>query len=122
MDDEVVGTLSLVPSDPEIWPEADQEARYLHRLAVRRRWSGRRIGLQLLSWAAAEVALEGISLLRLDCPADSLVLPGYYERAGFVARDQVMFHDVFGNDLLLNRYEKQVSPSTAHTDPLPRGE
>jgi GNAT superfamily N-acetyltransferase len=106
--DQAVGTFALVPTDPEIWPEANDDARYLHRLTVSRSWSGHQIGQQLLAWAEARVAQAGIAILRLDCPADSLVLPAYYERAGFEPRGEIMFRDVFGNEIPLLRYEKRL--------------
>jgi hypothetical protein len=77
---ELVGTVTLSWSDPA-WPEALDDAGYVHRLAVPRRGTG--LGPRLLGWAAAEVTDRGRSHLRLDCVATNRKLRGYYEGLGF---------------------------------------
>jgi ribosomal protein S18 acetylase RimI-like enzyme len=77
---EVVGTITLSWTDPA-WPEAADDAGYVHRLAVLRRGMG--LGQRLLDWAAQQVADRGRSHLRLDCVATNGELRRYYERLGF---------------------------------------
>ncbi|HEX3566083.1 MAG TPA: GNAT family N-acetyltransferase [Acidimicrobiales bacterium] len=78
--DDLVGTVTLSWSDPA-WPEALDDAGYVHRLAVPRRGTG--LGQYLLGWAAAQVTDRGRSHLRLDCVATNRKLRRYYERLGF---------------------------------------
>lgn len=77
---ELVGTVTLSWSDPA-WPEAVDDAGYVHRLAVPRR--GTEQGQRLLGWAAQQVTDRSRSHLRLDCVATNGELRGYYERLGF---------------------------------------
>lgn len=79
-DGEIVGTVSLSWSDPA-WPDAVDDAGYVHRLAVPRRGTG--LGQRLLGWAAQQVTDQGRSYLRLDCVESNRELRRYYERLGF---------------------------------------
>jgi len=76
----LVGTVTLSWSDPA-WPEALDDAGYVHRSAVLRRGTG--LGQRLLGWAADQVTERGRSHLRLDCVATNRKLRRYYERLGF---------------------------------------
>jgi GNAT superfamily N-acetyltransferase len=77
---ELVGTITLSWSDPA-WPEAVEDAGYVHRLAVLRRGTG--LGQRLLDWAGQQVRDRGRSHLRLDCVATNGELRRYYEFLGF---------------------------------------
>ena len=57
----------------------DGDALYIHSLAVRRDYSGRGLGHQLLEWAATEARRLGRHYLRLDCSAGNPPLCSYYE-------------------------------------------
>jgi phosphopentomutase len=84
--DEPVATLTLQWSDLEIWETDDGLAGYVHRLAVRRAWAGRRIGEALLRWAGARCAEAGKPYLRLDTTSRNPAICAYYERLGFEQR------------------------------------
>jgi GNAT superfamily N-acetyltransferase len=75
-----VGTVTLSWTDGA-WPEAVEDAGYVHRLAVRDRGAG--LGERLLAWAGQRVAARGRSHLRLDCVATNEELRRYYERLRF---------------------------------------
>lgn len=77
---ELVGTVTLSWSD-RAWPEAADDAGYVHRLAVPRRGTG--LGQRLLGWAAQQVIDRGRSHLRLDCVESNRELRRYYEGLGF---------------------------------------
>ncbi len=78
------GVLRLTLEDPLFWPEAVAgEAAYVHRLAVRRAYSGGATSRALLAWAAEEATRHGCSYLRLDCVASRPKLRAIYERFGF---------------------------------------
>lgn len=90
-----VATISLQAADPLYWPASagDGDARYVHRLAVRRDASGLGIGRFLLRWSEEQTRADGRPFVRLDCPARSPFLRGYYRDAGYAYRGDVTFAD-----------------------------
>lgn len=88
INNEVVGTTTLQESDPLIWGDVPDEAFYVHRLAIRRTYAGRGLGLQLLCWAEEAARAVGKRYLRLDCWAGNDALRRYYESAGFSDRGE----------------------------------
>ena len=80
---DAVGTVTLQWSDPEFWGEAPDDAGYVHKLAIRRRYAGNCLGLVLLRWAEREAAAAGKRYLRLDCLSENQALRAYYAHAGF---------------------------------------
>jgi GNAT superfamily N-acetyltransferase len=107
----VVGTITLSWAD-QAWPEAADDAGYVHRLAVLQRGSG--LGEQLLAWASQQVVDRGRRYLRLDCVATNTVLRRYYERFGFVYCGDVELRGPPGQRLsqgtrtLVSRFELPV--------------
>lgn len=104
-----VGTVTLTSQDP-LWIGIDGRAYYVHRLAVRRSAAG--TGAALLRWAADRTRASGYGYLRLDCVASNAGLRGYYERAGFAHRGDVVVHGFPGQrapdgaiTTLVSRYE-----------------
>jgi GNAT superfamily N-acetyltransferase len=83
--EEPAGTFKFQLSDPEFWPElATDESAFVHRLAVRRKYSDRGVSTALLEWAADRGRSLGRAYLRLDCDARRPRLRALYERHGFV--------------------------------------
>ena len=81
---EAVGTLKFQCSDTAFWPDVPQdESAFVHRIAVRRRFSGTGVSSALLEWAAERAHTLGRRYLRLDCEASRLRLRAVYERFGF---------------------------------------
>jgi GNAT superfamily N-acetyltransferase len=80
---EPAGTIKFQLSDPLFWPDVPDDAAYVHRLAVRRRFAGGTISFALLTWAIARAAALGRRFLRLDCEASRSRLRAVYERFGF---------------------------------------
>jgi ribosomal protein S18 acetylase RimI-like enzyme len=108
--EQLVGTLRVLLREPVVWPEVvEDDAVYVHSLAVRRAWAGRRLGGRLLDWAADRAASLGRQWLRLDCVSDNRFLRDYYTRAGFEERGEIeaLFPAPVGT-LRLRRYEKRV--------------
>ncbi len=101
--EQAAGTLTLQWSDPVVWGTMAADTGYVHKLAIRRAFAGRQLGLRLLAWAEEAVAAAGRSFLRLDCVATNPVLRDYYERAGFVYRGEA-----HGIGWQASLYEKQV--------------
>ena len=76
-------TMLLQTADPIYWPEAAPDsAIYLHKIAVRRAFAGRRWLSRLIEFAAADAKEKGIALLRLDTLSRP-ELQSLYERHGF---------------------------------------
>lgn len=90
--DTAVGTISLLENDPIFWPEAGNNALYIHRFAVRRSAAG--AGRTAVLWCFDEARRRGRSLVRLDCLQDNPGIRRYYERFGFVAVDEKVINDV----------------------------
>ncbi|MGH8834460.1 MAG: GNAT family N-acetyltransferase [Actinomycetes bacterium] len=79
-----IATVSLDDrADPEFWGRQQEDAGYVHRLAVRRRYAGHEIGATLLDFAGDQVAAGGRPWLRLDCHKENTKLHRYYETHGF---------------------------------------
>jgi len=82
--EETVGTITLRWSDKEFWGDLPADSGYVHKLAIKRSYGGKRLGLRMLQWAEAEARAEGKRHLRLDCLASNKTIHDYYEKAGFV--------------------------------------
>lgn len=87
--DEVVATVALQWSDPDVWGDVPDDAVYVHRLAVRRPHAGKGLGRRLLRWAEEMAGKHGKQYLRLDCWAENPVLVRYYAGIGFDRRGEV---------------------------------
>jgi GNAT superfamily N-acetyltransferase len=104
VDGEPAAMLTLQWADRAMWPEAADDAAYVHGLMVRRAFAGQQVGLNLLRWAEHVAAAAGRTYLRLDCMAGNRSLRTYYEQAGFAYRGDVQRGDYVGS-----RYERQVT-------------
>ena len=108
--EELVGTLRVLLEDPIVWPdELMDDGIYLYSLAVRRTWSGKSLGGQMLRWAFTHAANAGKKFVRLDCVASNPFLAEYYVRAGFEERGEIeaRFPSPVGM-LRLKRYQRLV--------------
>ncbi len=80
----VVATFNLTNKqndwDAQLWGAREDNAYYIHRLAVHNHYTGRGIGKDLLLWL--DENLKGTTL-RLDCIADNPVLNDFYKHVGF---------------------------------------
>lgn len=81
---EAAGTVRFQLEDPEFWPDRPGDnAAYIHRLAVRRKFAGGAISTALMTWAVDRARSLRRDALRLDCDADRTSLRAVYERFGF---------------------------------------
>jgi GNAT superfamily N-acetyltransferase len=87
------GTVSLFEEDEAYWPGASRDALYVHKLAVRRRYAGLRLGGAILRWADERARERGKAFLRLDTAAGNEPLLAYYGRAGFRRMGEVRVRD-----------------------------
>jgi|HubBroStandDraft_6_1064221.scaffolds.fasta_scaffold269843_2 hypothetical protein len=108
-----VATFSLLERDPMYWPDAGDEALYLHRFAVRRAAAG--AGRYAVTWCLREAQRRGRSFVRLDCLADNPGIRRYYEGFGFAAVDETVIDGT--------RYSLYEAPAAAaalsHITPAP---
>ena len=99
------GTIKFQLEDARFWPDLPgNDAAYVHRIAVRRQFSGKGVSTGMLGWAVSHAANLGRSYLRLDCEADRHELRAIYERFGFRLhsyRDVGPYH--------LSRYEYAIN-------------
>lgn len=90
VNDKPAGCLKLQEKDEIFWPEyKENDALYIHKLAVGRAYSGKGIAPYMIDWAKKETKRAGRKYLRLDCIADRKRLCDFYERNGFLKVDEV---------------------------------
>jgi GNAT superfamily N-acetyltransferase len=83
-DGDPAATVRLQLSDDLFWPDVPaEEAVYIHRLAVRRRYAGGRLSTALLRWSVDRAERLGRRFVRLDCEHSRTKLRRVYERFGF---------------------------------------
>jgi GNAT superfamily N-acetyltransferase len=76
--EELVGTLRLLLREPIVWPDViEDDALYVHTLAVRRAWAEHGLGRRMLGWVGDRAASLGRRYVRLDCVADNRFLREY---------------------------------------------
>lgn len=105
-DAEIIAALIFTPPtwlDKKLWEDLSEDARYIHRLTVRRQFSGKRIGIAILRWAEMKTAAAGRSHLRIDCAAENPALLEYFENQGFAFQGKVD-----GQGWKLALFEKKV--------------
>ena len=70
--------------DPLFWPDAkENEAGYIHKLCVRRKYSGMGLSGNMVEYAVSECKKRGIGYLRLDTGWSREPLCNLYESLGF---------------------------------------
>lgn len=103
---EPIATLTLQWEDKRMWGDVPADAAYVHRIAIRRPYAGKGIGLQLLQWTENTAAAACKDYLRLDCMAENQALRNYYEQAGFAYRGEIQ-----GKGWRGSLYEKNIRPA-----------
>ena len=89
--DTAVVTFSLLEQDVMYWPDAADDALYLHRFARRRNAAG--TGRRAIDWMVAETRRRGREYLRLDCVAENPGICRYYESTGFITVGETVHAD-----------------------------
>jgi GNAT superfamily N-acetyltransferase len=108
VDDEVAGAMILKWNDPFFWPDIKQgKSGFVHKLSVRRKYSGTGISEKMLEYAADECRRKNIDFLRLDCDGNRKELCSFYEKFGFkqVRRKMMGVFDVVFYELNVNSKE-----------------
>lgn len=105
-DGESAGTIKFQLEDLLFWPDISQEeSAFVHRLAVRRRYSGGKASSALLTWAVEHAQTLGKRYLRLDCRASRPRLRAVYEGFGFRHHSDRQVGAYF-----VSRYEYEIPP------------
>jgi ribosomal protein S18 acetylase RimI-like enzyme len=75
--------------DKLIWPNVKQgESGFIHKLSVRRIYSGTGISRKMIEHAIEECKKRNITFIRLDCAADREKLCSFYKDFGFKQVDR----------------------------------
>ena len=83
LDGETAATFTLLLDDPWFWGAREADAVYLHKLAIRRSYAGRGLGMRVVAWIARHAKTCGRAFIRLDCQRDLPGIRRYYEGLGF---------------------------------------
>ena len=87
----VAGVLKFQMEDELYWPGFPKdEAVYVHKLTVSRRFAGQGLADRMLNWAAMKGAELGRNYLRLDCEASREKLCRIYEKFGFEREGEIL--------------------------------
>ncbi len=105
VDTKLAGTVQLIFGDDEKWKNYKGSAAYIHRLAVKKEFSGLGVGTKILDWAKVEAVKHRVKFLRLDCDAKNEKLGGYYEKYGF---NKVGASPAMGSNYVAALYELAV--------------
>ncbi|MEV5440812.1 GNAT family N-acetyltransferase [Streptomyces sp. NPDC052682] len=72
-------------ADPRLWTpeERSEDALYVHKLSVDRRYAGADLGGRILDWCGDRAARVGAQWLRLDAWTTNPRLHSYYRAKGF---------------------------------------
>ncbi|MFN6463205.1 MAG: GNAT family N-acetyltransferase [Nostoc sp. DedVER02] len=106
---EPAGTIKFQLEDLLFWPDISQEeSAFVHRLAIRRQYSGGKVSSALLTWAVERAQTFGKRYLRLDCEASRPRLKALYENFGFRHHSDRQVGPYF-----VSRYEYEISPPVA---------
>ena len=100
-DGELVATFSLneeqLEHDVRLWGKRDDDAVYLHKLAVSPRMIGSGLGKEIIRYAIEYVRAKGKRYLRLDCVAHNEKLVNFYTKCGFTDHGVTNGHMKFRN-------------------------
>lgn len=80
---EVLASVQVIWSDPEIWGEQEEPAGYVHGVAVDRRLRGTGTGTALVRHAERVTRDSGRHVVRLDCDVNSPRLARFYQGLGY---------------------------------------
>ena len=81
---EIACIFTICFDDKITWRERDQNnAIYLHRIVVNKKFKGQRLVGQILEWAVSYVKENNIPFIRMDTWADNPTIIDYYLSFGF---------------------------------------
>lgn len=84
VENQPAGCVAPTKIDKKFWADAGYgDAVYIHKLAVKREFSGREIGKELIEHAKMYALSQKINYVRLDCNYNCKKIRDMYEKQGF---------------------------------------
>ena len=102
LESEPIGIVRILRDGGKLWSDRPEAAIYVGGIAVSRRFAGRGLGLNILSWAEQIARDDQKPFLRLDGMAANSRLRQYYVDSGFESLGESSYNDWFA------RLEKKV--------------
>lgn len=99
---DIAAVVEITPIADELWKNDESAALYVHKLAIRRKYSGQSVGRKIIALIEEKAIQQGINYLRLDCVAHNLKLREYYESCLFQFKGEVNLGEI---NLALFEYE-----------------
>ncbi|WP_282936553.1 GNAT family N-acetyltransferase [Paenibacillus sp. RC67] len=94
-EEDVAGTVLLLREqsdwDNKLWgsnAHHEDQAIYLHRLAVKRKYANTGLGQAILQWCDSGIRFDEKKIVRLDCIANSLLLNNFYSQNGYAYKGE----------------------------------
>ncbi len=103
IDDEIAAVVEIKSAPEAIWENDNIPALYIHKLAIRRKYSDKKLGRDIINLIEMRATQQGIKYLRLDCVAHNDILRQYYESYGFILKSEVN-----AGEIVLALYEYRV--------------
>lgn len=104
VDNDLAAVLEIRSAPEELWGNNQDEAHYIHKLAIQRKHSDSGLGRKILDLIKLKAQQKNIKFLRLDCVAHNDKLREYYESCGFNLKGIVDAGEI---DLALYEYKIQ---------------
>jgi GNAT superfamily N-acetyltransferase len=95
IENEIAAIVQIKSTSEDIWGNDKTLALYIHKLAIRRKFSNKNLGSKIINLIESKAAQDGVKYLRLDCVAHNVKLRQYYEASGFTLKNEVDSGDVF---------------------------
>lgn len=97
IDNQPAGCVAITDCDKTYWPEIiPGKSLFLHKLAVKRRFAGKGISIELIKYAKMVAINRKIYTIRLDCNKDRKKLRTFYEKQGFKYLKEVYTSNDYG--------------------------
>ena len=101
-------TFILQWKDPVYYADVpDNTAGFIHKVAIRRQFSGQNLFSAMLDFCRNECRKRGLRELQLETDATRPKLMAFYERHGFQPTDQKVIHE-FGQTFTCQYYKMTV--------------
>lgn len=89
INNEIAAIVEIKPTPEDIWGNDKALALYIHKLAIRRKFSNKSLGRKIINLIESKAVQDGVKYLRLDCVAHNNKLRKYYEASGFTLKTEV---------------------------------
>lgn len=94
VDNTLAAVIEIRSTPEDLWNNNQDEALYIHKLAIQRKYADRGLGRNILDLIKLKARQKNIEFLRLDCVAHNDKLRAYYESCGFNLKGIVDAGDV----------------------------